>query len=114
MLRRARKTAHAVSRCLNVALCGTTTPLVRFFADAAGDAVVRDSGYFASGVKETSDSRLKADERRVETFRFQVPPDDTAFVRYQLHYEHSPLGGPEGRTRLTFLTEQRTIAPRQP
>jgi len=86
----------------------------RFFADAAGDAVVRDSGYFASGVKETSDSRLKADERRVETFRFQVPPDDTAFVRYQLHYEHSPLGGPEGRTRLTFLTEQRTIAPRQP
>jgi len=84
----------------------------RFFRDAAGNAITHDDGYFVRGVKEVSDSRLRPDERRTEQFRFAVPAGDTAYVTLTLLYEHAPLGGPEGRTLLTFLTEKRIVRPR--
>jgi hypothetical protein len=82
----------------------------RFFKDATGKAITRDAGYFAPGAEPQSDSRLMPGENREERFAFQVPAADVAFVTLKLHYEHSPLGGEEGRTRLTFLTEKRTFA----
>ena len=84
----------------------------RFFKDAAGEAITHDDGYFEAGVKEVSDSRLRPDERRLESFKFPVPAADTAYVTLTMLYEHAPLGGPEGRSRLTFLTEKRIVRPR--
>jgi hypothetical protein len=47
----------------------------RFFEDAAGKTIRRDSDYFSPGVKQVSDSRILPDERRVEVFRFPVRRD---------------------------------------
>jgi len=83
----------------------------KFFLDAEGRRITRDGDYFAGGVRLESDSRIGADERRVETFRFPVPRDVHAYLTVKLNYEHSPTGGEEGRTYLTFLSERRTLAP---
>ena len=81
------------------------------FADASGKTITRDSAYFAKGVKLETDSRLRPDEQRVERFRFPIPTSATAFVSVKLRYEHSPTGGPENRTSITFLSEDRTLPP---
>ncbi len=81
------------------------------YLDASGKAITRDSGYFAKGVKLEADTRLRPDEQRVERFRFPVPSTATAFVSVKLRYEHSPTGGPENRTSITFLSEERTLPP---
>lgn len=81
------------------------------FADASGAPIKRDSGYFTRGVKLTNDNRLASNEQRVETFRFPIPRQVTAFVNLRLHYEHSPTGTEEGRTFLTFYTAERMVEP---
>ena len=81
----------------------------KFFLDAAGTRITRDSGYFARGVKLDSDNRIAPDETRTEVFRFPVSPSATAYIDVRLQYEHSPMGGEEGRTRITFLSEKRTL-----
>ena len=84
------------------------------FADAAGRTITRDSAYFAKGVQLESDTRLRPDEQRVEKFRFSVAGDATAYLSVKLRYEHSPTGGPENRTSITFLSEERTLPPATP
>lgn len=86
----------------------------KFFADAEGGRVALDSRLFTKGVRLDSDTRIRSDERRVETFRFPVPARATAFVTLKLHYEHAPTAGAEGRTWLTFYSENRTLVPRSP
>jgi hypothetical protein len=81
------------------------------FADSAGKTINRDSAYFAKGVRLESDSRIRPEEQRVERFRFPVAAAATAFVSVKLRYEHSPTGGPENRTSITFLSEERTLPP---
>jgi hypothetical protein len=81
----------------------------RFFEDADGNPIVKDGGYFATGVKEVRDTRFKPDETRVETFDIDCASDDMAHVTLKLHYEHAPMGNEDGRTWLTFYTEKRTI-----
>ncbi len=81
------------------------------FADASGAPIRQDSGFFTRGVKLTGDNRFASDEQRVETFRFPVPRQVTAFVDLRLHYEHSPTGTEEGRTFLTFYTTERVVGP---
>lgn len=81
------------------------------YKTAAGAVIDRDADYFAAGVVPVSDTRIKADEERSESFRFRVPATDTAYVTIKLQYEHAPRGGPEGRTFLTFHSETRTIRP---
>ncbi len=83
----------------------------RSFLDAAGKPIVRDSGFFASGVKPGPDTRIQADERRIETFRFPLPARVTAYLAVRLHYEHAPRGTEEDRTFLTFVSEKRVIRP---
>jgi len=78
---------------------------------ADGTPVPRDSGNFAKGVRVQSDTRLRAGEKRHESFRFAVPKNATAFITVKLHYEHKPLGGEEGRTWITFQSETRTSMP---
>lgn len=83
----------------------------RFLADAEGRPIVRDSGHFAPGVVLASDSRLAADEQRVETFRFTTAPQATIYLTVKLHYEHSPTGVKGEGTFLTFQSERRVFPP---
>ena len=62
----------------------------------------------APRVRLDTDSRIKADEARTETFTVPVPPGASAHVDLRLHYEHAPTGGPENRTWLTFYSTERT------
>ena len=88
-----------------------TTVYGRTYLDAAGQPITRDSGHFAKGVRLVEDTRLMPDERREERFRFPVPAAAIVFVTVKLHYEHSPMGGEENRTFLTFLSEERLLGP---
>jgi hypothetical protein len=81
------------------------------FVDAAGKTITRDQDFFGSGVRVEADSRIEADQQRVEQLRFPVSPDATAHVALKLHYEHAPTGGPEDRTWLTFYSEERAVPP---
>jgi hypothetical protein len=81
----------------------------RSYVDANGAPIVRDAAFFAKGVKLASDSSIQAGERRVERFRWPVAAQTEAFLSLKLRYEHAPTGGEEGRTSLTFLSEERMI-----
>jgi hypothetical protein len=84
----------------------------KFFVDTDGSRIGDVWRYFADGVREESDSRILPDERRVESFSFPVPPNVTAQAKVQLHYEYTPLVGPdEPRTVSTFVSESRTFGP---
>jgi hypothetical protein len=74
--------------------------------------IERGSGFFVPHVRLETDTRIRADEQRVESFLFAVPAADTAYVEVKLHYEHTPTRSGEGSTRLTFLSERRSIPPR--
>lgn len=84
------------------------------FLSAAGEAIHRDSGYFAKGVVFEADTRIKADEARQEKFKFAVKEQDTAYVTVKLHYEHAPQGLDEDKVWLTFLSERRVVRPSPP
>lgn len=83
----------------------------KVFADAEGKRITRDSRYFSRGVQLESDTRILPDETRTERFAIHVPKEATVEVKMKLTYEHSPMGGSEGRTRLTFFQEGRTLLP---
>ena len=83
----------------------------RNFIDAGKKTIVRDGDFFARGVKQLSDDRIRADERRTESFRFPVKAGATAYLEVKLRYEHQPNGGDEGMTSLVFLSEKRTLSP---
>ncbi len=83
----------------------------RSFVGATGAPITRDSAFFARGVREVSDTRIKPDEKRVEAFRFPVPTSATAYATVKLHYEHAPSGTDENRTWITFFSEERMIVP---
>jgi hypothetical protein len=81
------------------------------FRDADGKKITRDCEYFAAGVELKEDTRIQADEKRIESFRFPVPAAETAYAVVKLHYEHAPKGDDDDRTWLTFLSETRTVRP---
>jgi len=81
----------------------------RVFNDAGGKPIARDSAYFGSGVRGVSDTRLKAGEKRVETFNIRVAPTATAYLTVTLNYDHAPTGDAENRTSITFQTEDRML-----
>lgn len=77
------------------------------FHDAQGRPITHDGPVFAPGVRLESDSRLRPDEERMETFFFPVAAGASALVTAKLHYEHAPTGNGESRTWLTFYSAQR-------
>jgi hypothetical protein len=80
------------------------------FQDKDGSVITKDGRYFTRGVRLLSDTRIRPDETRTESFRFPAP-SATAFLAVSMHYEHAPSGGAEGRTWITFQSERRTILP---
>lgn len=83
----------------------------KFFVDAEGKRITRDSQYFAKGVRLESDTRIHADEKRKEEFRLPVAAETTVSASLRLHYEHAPTGDEAGLTRFTFYSESRTLTP---
>ncbi len=81
------------------------------FLDAGGQTIAGDGGVFTPGVRLATDSRIKPDEQRKETFHFPVPATATVTVNLKLHYEHVPGGAPENRTWITFYTQDRVYPP---
>jgi Cytochrome c554 and c-prime len=84
------------------------------FRDAEDRMITRDGPVFGHAVRLDSDSRIKPDEQRTETFVFPVSSGATANVVLKLHYEHVPTGGAENRTRFTFYSAERMYAREEP
>jgi hypothetical protein len=81
------------------------------FVDAEGNPIEHDGECFAEGARLLSDTRLMSDEQRVESFRFHVPTSAGVSIKTRVQYEHSPTGRPEDSTRLTVLSEDRSLKP---
>ncbi|NIP18623.1 MAG: hypothetical protein GWM87_11025 [Xanthomonadales bacterium] len=84
------------------------------FRAADGSPIIRDSGFFARGVKFHADTRIQPDERRQESFTFKLEDRATAYISVKLHYEHAPMGPDEEKVFLTFLSERRVSRPGSP
>ena len=84
------------------------------FLSADGKSISHDSGFFAKGVQFAADTRIKADEARLEEFTFAIQEQDTAYVTLKLHYEHAPQGLDEDKVWITFLSERRVVRPVAP
>jgi hypothetical protein len=81
----------------------------RKVADAHGTLLQREHFAFLKGAKVVSDTRLKPDEKRTETFEFMVPPSSQAQVKATFWYYYSPMARTESQQRITFLTLNRLV-----
>lgn len=76
----------------------------RTVGDREAKPVEREYLVFDRGVKATADTRLAPDEKRSETFLFDVPQGVEVRVNVALRYYYSPLGKTESQKNATFLT----------
>ncbi|MBI4876570.1 MAG: hypothetical protein HY822_18185 [Acidobacteria bacterium] len=79
----------------------------RTVVDAAGDPLSREHMVFVKGAKIASDTRLAPEEKRVETFYFDVPPGVQTQLNATLWYYFSPMATAEAQKRITFRTISR-------
>jgi hypothetical protein len=79
----------------------------RAVADAQGAELKRENHAFLKGAKTLSDTRLAPDEKRVETFTFDIPAGAQAQLKATFWYYYSPLASTESQKRVTFLTLSR-------
>jgi hypothetical protein len=82
------------------------------FQDASGHVVSHVADYFAGGVRLESDTRIRPDEVRAESFRFDMPAEASAWINVRLVYEHVPRGERQERERLVFYTDRKFVRPR--
>ncbi len=75
----------------------------RTVVDAQGREVASEDQVFVRAARVTSDTRLKPEERRLESFSFPVPRRVSANVRAQLWYYYSPLAQTEQQQKVSFL-----------
>jgi hypothetical protein len=76
----------------------------RTVADRDGTPLDREYLVFERGAKVIADTRLAPDERRSETFLFDVPPGVETRLSVALRYCYSPLAKTESQRSATFLT----------
>jgi len=81
----------------------------RIVADANGKALDREHLAFLKGAKLISDTRLAPEEKRAETFSFDVPAGDRTQVKATFWYYYSPMARAESQKRVTFLTISRLV-----
>jgi hypothetical protein len=81
----------------------------RRVADAQGNAIDREHAAFLRAAKVLTDTRLAPDEKRTETFLFDIPPGLQTKVQATLSYYYSPLAIAESQKRVTFLTLSRLV-----
>jgi len=82
------------------------------FANAAGGVVTHVADYFVGGLELQSDTRIRVDETRVESFDFPVAGNERATVEISLAYEHNPRGENAERERFVFYSDRRFLRPR--
>ena len=81
----------------------------RAVADQNGAAITREHMAFMKAAKVVSDTRLRPDEKRVETFYFDIPLSVQTQVKATFWYYYSPLAATESQKRVTFLTINRLV-----
>ena len=81
----------------------------RTVVDQQAKPVEREHIAFVKGVTAISDTRLAPDEKRSETFLFDVPPGDQTEIKAIFWYYYSPLATTESHKRVTFLTLSRLV-----
>lgn len=74
-----------------------------------GASLNREHLVFVKGAKVTSDTRLAPDEKRTETFTFDIPKGVQAQVKATFWYHYSPTATAEAQKRVTFLTISRLV-----
>jgi len=79
----------------------------RTVADQKGAPLEREHLAFVKAAKTTSDTRLAPDEKRAETFYFDIPQGVQAQVKATFWYHFSPTPAAEAEQRITFLTISR-------
>jgi hypothetical protein len=70
--------------------------------DKNGKVLDRDSDVMLTGARLASDTRLRPSERRTETFKFTIRPDENLEVRSILAYRYAPLGSEELAVNIDF------------
>jgi len=75
----------------------------RVTVDARGKTLGLEHEVFLRGVRDVSDTRLLAGEKRQEQFSFAVPPGLQATVKASLTYYYSPMARDERQQKVTFL-----------
>jgi len=79
----------------------------RTVAGQDGTPLEREHLAFVKAAKTTSDTRLAPDEKRTETFYFDIPQGVQAQVKATFWYHYSPTATAETEKRVTFLTISR-------
>jgi hypothetical protein len=70
--------------------------------DKNGKVLDHDSDVMLAGARFVSDTRLRSSERRIETFKFTIKPDENVEVRTRLAYRYAPLGSNELAVNIEF------------
>jgi hypothetical protein len=81
----------------------------RKIADPKGKVVELEPVAFVKGARLLSDTRLAANETRVETFDFPVPAGVLTQVEANLYYYYSPMATSEAQQEIKFFTIRRMV-----
>jgi len=81
----------------------------RVVADREGNPVELEHEAFFRAATVVSDSRLAAEERRTERFRFPVPAGIPVEITARLSYHYSPVGRADSERRVVFRTISRLV-----
>ncbi len=81
----------------------------RVLVGAQGKELPGEHLAFFKSVKQLSDTRLAPDEKRTETFYFDIPAAVQAQVKAKLWYYYSPLATTEAQKRVSFLTLSQAV-----
>lgn len=77
--------------------------------DRNGAPLEREHLAFLKGARVLSDTRLRPDEKRTESFSFPIPPGTLTEVKATFWYDYSPLPRREAQQRVKFLTLNRLV-----
>jgi hypothetical protein len=81
----------------------------RSVADQQGKPATVEHIAFIKGAKVVTDTRLAPDEKRTESFSFQIPPGHQTRVSATLKYYYSPMARIESQKQITFLSMTRLV-----
>ena len=81
----------------------------RKIADSQGKTVELEPVAFVKGARVLSDTRLKANETRTETFDFSVPAGVLTQVEANLYYFYSPMASSKAQQEIKFFTIRRMV-----
>jgi hypothetical protein len=76
----------------------------RTFADQQAKPLDREYAVFVKANQVIEDTRLAPDEKRTETFVFDVPSGEETQVKATFWYFYSPLGKVDSQKRVAFLS----------